>query len=185
MKFIIRDTTQQVGEHTEKQLVQWRQKQQAEIHTWRERAWVFPLRRRRTVKRPLTHLHSAVLRGLCLLLASYLLSFSSPDLSWDFPQHVCATFFQDGFQPRGLWRGPWHHIIWGSPPSSDPQGAFLYMCSVSFSARMGDMWSLNLLLKQGVAPLSPCHSCYMKVSLRDRAWLFTLIPVVISILKCK
>ena len=174
MKFIIRDTTQQVGEHTEKQLVQWRQKQQAEIHTWRERAWVFPLRRRRTVKRPLTHLHSAVLRGLCLLLASYLLSFSSPDLSWDFPQHVCATFFQDGFQPRGLWDHILASHIMGWPLLFWPQGAFLHTCNVSLAPRMGNMWPPDQLLRQGLAHLCFYHDGYLKVPTGDKSWLFFL-----------
>lgn len=164
----------------EKQLVQLRQKQQGR-DTHRERKGVGRPPEKDDSKKAI----DSFTQCICLLSDNYLLSFSSPDLSQDPPQRVCATFFQDGVQPRGLWRGPWHHIIWGSAPRFDPQGAFLCMSSVSFSARMGNMWPLDLLLKQGLAPLSPCHSCYIKVSLRDRAWLFTLIPAVISILKCK
>lgn len=55
---------------------------------------------------------------LCSPLANYLVSFFTPDLPDNPPQHICAALFQDGFQPRGL-RGPWHayygmySLFWG------------------------------------------------------------------------
>ena len=55
------------------------------MHPWRERVWTSSLVRRSTVKRRLSHLYRAVLPGLCLPLANYLVSFFTPDLLWDTP----------------------------------------------------------------------------------------------------
>ena len=35
----------------------------------------------------------------------------------------------------------------------------------------GNMWPLDLFLKQGLAPLCSCHDCYVKASTGDKAWL--------------
>ena len=59
----------------------------------------------------------------------------------------------------------------------DPQGAFLHMCSVSFAPRMGNMWPLDLSLKQDLAPLCSCHDYCLKVSTGSKAWLFILFQV--------
>ena len=66
-----------MGEHTEKQFVD---RSKAEIHTQKERVWASSLVRRRAVKRQSNHLYRTVLLGLCLPLANYLVSFSTPDL---------------------------------------------------------------------------------------------------------
>ena len=44
----------------------------------------------------------------------------------------------------------------------DPQGAFLHMCSVSLAPRMRNIWPLDPLLQQGLAPLCSCHDCIFK-----------------------
>ena len=56
--------------------------------------------RRSSVKRWLSHLYRAV---LCLSLANYLFSFSTPDLSWDPPLGVHTPLSQDGSQSEGFW----------------------------------------------------------------------------------
>ena len=91
------------------------------MHPWRERVWTSSLVRRSTVKRRLSHLYRAVLPGLCLPLANYLVSFFTPDLPYNPPQHICIALFQEGFQPRGL-RGPLHYLLWdGAPPFLTPE----------------------------------------------------------------
>ena len=46
------------------------------------------------------------------------------------------------------------------------------ICNVSLAPRMGDI-SLDLLLKQGLAPLCSRLDCYLQMSLGDKVWLFT------------
>ena len=70
------------------------------------------------------------------------------------------------------------HIMGWCPLLFDAQGAFLCMCSVP-SPRMGNIWPLDPLLKQGLAPLCSCHDCYLKVSSEDKAWLFTLFLLLL------
>ena len=53
-------------------------------------------------KRQLSHLYRTGLFGLCLRLASYPVSFLTPDLPKDPPQHAGTTLFQDACQPRDL-----------------------------------------------------------------------------------
>ena len=72
--------TAQVGEHTEKQFVSLRQKQGRNTHLEKKGCGHPPLMRRNTVKNRLNHLYRAVLPGLCLPLANYLVSFSTPAL---------------------------------------------------------------------------------------------------------
>ena len=48
-QFVIRDTVEQVGEHTEKQFAYLKEK--AEVHTGRGRVWAASLMRRTAVKR--------------------------------------------------------------------------------------------------------------------------------------
>ena len=50
----------------------------------------------------LHHLYRSVLPGLCLLLANYLVSFSTPDLPWDPSLGAHALLSQDGSQSKGF-----------------------------------------------------------------------------------
>ena len=50
----------------------------------------------------LRHLYRSVLPGLCLLLANYLVSFSTPDLPWDPSLGAHALLSQDGSQSKGF-----------------------------------------------------------------------------------
>ena len=63
------------------------------MHTQGVRVWVFPLVRS-ALKRRVSHLYNAVLPGLVLLQASYLVSFSTAD----------APISQDGSQSEGFWQ---------------------------------------------------------------------------------
>ena len=72
------------------------------------------------------------------------------------------------------------HIMGWCPLLFDPQGAFLHMCNVSPAPRMGNVWPLDPLLKQGFVPLCSCHDCYLRAFSRDKAWLFTLFLWVLT-----
>ena len=73
------------------------------MHSWRERVWASHLVRRSAVKRRLSHLYRTVLLGLCLPLANYPVSFSTPDLPWYTLLWVHAPLSQDGYQREGFW----------------------------------------------------------------------------------
>ena len=75
----------------------------AEMHTQRERVWVFPLVRRSSVKRWWSYLHMSVLPFFVFLRAHYLVSFSTPDLPWYTPLRVHASLSHDGYQREGFW----------------------------------------------------------------------------------
>ena len=132
-------------EHTKKQFVWVRQKQGRDVHTKRKGA-ASPLMRRRTVKRQVNHLYRALLLSLCLLLANYLASFSTPDLRYTSP--TCMhNFCQDGFQSRGIWASLDITYYEVAHTLFDPQGGFLHMCTISFATRMGNTWSPDPLLR--------------------------------------
>ena len=57
----------------------------------------------------------------------------------------------------------WHPLFFAPPRS---------ICNVSLAPRIGDI-SLDLLLKQGLAPLCSCLDCYLQMSSGDKVWLFT------------
>ena len=111
--------------------------------------------------------------------------FSHLPLPQDPPQCVCATFFQDEFQPRGLWdslRITYYGFYGVVPPPHflTPKEPFC-MCRVSLTQECsGSIWHLDPLLKQGLAPLYSCHDCYLKVSTGDKACLFTLFLLLLS-----
>ena len=63
-------------------------------------------------------------------------------------------------------------------------GAFLPMCNVSLAPRMGDIWPLDSLLKQGFAALCSCHDCYLKV-FRGESLVIYPVLVVAPILESK
>ena len=156
-KFIVRDIAQQqVGEHREiVYLVEIEARQR--LTTQREKVWVSPLVRRSTVKRQLSHLDRSVLPGVVFFQANYLVSFSTPDLPWN-----AILGFPCTPQPR--WISKWR-LLGGArlimaqlyPLTFDPQKAFLCMCSVCLVLKGEEGRSLNALLKQGFAPLYPCH----------------------------
>ena len=103
---------------------------------------------------------------LCLLLANYL------PCPRTLPDKCVQLFFLDGFQHIGLW-GPWTSLIMGwCPHLFAPQGDFLCMWGAPKIENM--MWPLDLLHTQGLAPLCPCHDCYITMSTADKVQLFTL-----------
>ena len=59
------------------------------------------------------------------------------------------------------------------------------MGSISLVSKRGEQRSLYLLLKQGLAALCPCRDDCLKVLTRDKAWGFTTISVVASMLEGK
>ena len=81
--------------------------------------------RRNVVKRQLSHLYKSVHLGLCLPLANNLVSFTTPDLSWDPPLGCTCTP-----QPKFL-EGARLIMVWHYPLTFNPQGASPSMCSVS------------------------------------------------------
>ena len=96
---------------------------------------------------------------------------------------------------EGFWEEQ-THMAWHFPPTFDPQGILLCMCSVSLVPGKGEWRFLNLSLKHGFAPLCLCHDYYLdychdyyldychdyypKVFTRDKDWVLTL-SVVTSI----
>ena len=101
-----------------------------------------PLRRRTAVKRRLSHLYRSVLLGLCLPLASYLVSFSTLD-----PLGPSSTYISNFFPRWFLAQTPLaSHTVGWCPLLFDPQGAFLYMWDVSLARRMGNIWPPDLLM---------------------------------------
>ena len=90
------------------------------------------------------------------------LSFSTPNLPERrlFLTWVCKFFSKMDSNSEAYGR-PWHHWGW-RPLHFDPQGVFLHMYSVSLAPRMGNMWPLDLLLKQGLVPLCPVITVILK-----------------------
>ena len=134
--------------------------------------------RKSAVKRWLNDLCRAGLLGLCISLINYVAAFCTADIPRAPPQRACTTFFQDGFPPRGLGsRGAWHYIFSGGAPFFLNHKEPFCTCvdrEVLLSSRMGNMWSLDLLLKQDLALLYLCHNCYLKVNMRKKAKIFSL-----------
>ena len=137
--------------------------------------------RRSAIRRQLSHLCRAGLPGLCLSLTNFLVSFSTPDLSWDPSLGTHTPLSQDGSWSEGFWEE--QDSLWlVLSPDLCPLGAFLLMCSVSCPQKGGNGAPFNPLLEQGFAPLCPCrdhyldycHDCYLKVFTRDKHWLLTL-----------
>ena len=69
------------------------------------------------------------------------------------------------------------HMLGFAPPFYPP-GVFLSMWNVSLAPWRGYTWPLDPLLKQCLAPLCSCHDCYLKVSIGDKVWLFTLFQLL-------
>ena len=133
--------------------------------------------RRSSVKRWLSHLYRAV---LCLSLANYLFSFSTPDLSWDPPLGVHTPLSQDGSQSEGFQEeqnSSWPGIIL---THKEP----FCTCAVAPLSQGGDWRSLNPLLKQGFAPLCPYHGYNLKIFTRQTLAIYPL-SVVTSISESK
>ena len=148
------------------------------MHTQRERVWASSLMRRNLVKRRLNHLYRAGLPGLCLPLANYLVSFSTPALPLDTPQQACATFFQDGFQPRGLWDGLSITYCGVVPPPFWPpmsHSAHVQCLPCPKDGKYVTSWSFT----QSLVPLCSCHDCYLKMPSGDKAWVFTLFLLLL------
>lgn len=83
------------------------------------------------------------------------LSSPTPYLSQDPPQRMCNFFLQDGFQPRGLWRDPWHHSVYASGATSflTPKETF-YTCAVTPLAQEWEIRDLLICYSNRVQPLS-------------------------------
>ena len=88
-------------------------------------------------------------------------------------QHACTTSSQDEFQPRGLW-GPWHHLLWGVPPSFWPPRS-LQDASLPQGWEIATIWSYT---QTGIGLLCLCHTCYLKVSTGNKVQWFTLVMLL-------
>ena len=107
------------------------------------------------MKRQLSRLYRSVLLGLCFPLANYLVSLPTHDLPWGplLGAHTHTVLSQDGSWSEGFWEVQDSFIMaWHYPLTSDPQGAFLCTCSVSFVQKRWEQRSLNPSLKQNFAP---------------------------------
>ena len=91
-KFIIRDIVQQQVRELNRETVCLDELEAKQ----RERVWASSLERRRSAVKRLSHLYRSVLLGLCLLLANYLVPFSTPELPWDPLLGAHAPLSQDG-----------------------------------------------------------------------------------------
>ena len=78
--------------------------------------------RKSAIKRWLNRLYRSVLPGLCLHLANYLVSFSTPDLPWDPPRHECASQMDSSKEAHGMALASRIAITKGSPPFGRPWG---------------------------------------------------------------
>ena len=144
------------------------------MHTWRERLWTSSLVRRSTVKWQLSHLYRAVLPGLCLPLANYLVSFFTPDLPWDTPLGFTHPSAQMDLKVKVSGRSKTHYgLAW--PLDLWPTMS-LSACVVSpLSPKWGEQGSLNPLCRY----LDYCHDYYLKVFIRNKHWLFTLFLLLL------
>ena len=90
-----------------------------------------------------------------LPLASYLISFPTPDEPEDPPQHACATFSQDGFQPKGQREGGLALPIMGWCPSSfDPPRRLPVPVQRLPCPKEG-----KYFMQKEFSPPVPAHSC--------------------------
>ena len=152
------------------------------MHTCREKVWASPLVRRSAVKRPLNRLYIwQFFQVFVFLQVSYLISFSTPDLSWDTPLGAHAL----DLKVKASGRSKTHYDLvlpldfWYTRKLS----AHVWLSLLS--QKRGERRSFNPLLEHGFAPLCPCrdhyldyyHDCYLKVFTRDKHWLFTLSAV--------
>ena len=145
------------------------------MHTWRERMWVAPLTSS-TLKRWSNRLCRAVLLGLCLPLANYLVSFSIPELPQDPSQHACSIFSKMKFQGK---RDLTSHVMGWCHLLLISQEAFLPMCSVSLAPK-DENYVTSWSFPQGLAPLYHYHGYYLKVPTGDKVLLFTLFLLLFS-----
>ena len=131
----------------------------------RERVWTSSLERRRSAVKRLSHLYRSVLLGLCLLLANYLVSFSTPELPWDPFLGAHAPLSQDGSQSEGFWEEQgslWPGVIPWLLTHKEP----FCLCVVSsLSPKWGEQRSLNPWLKQDFAPLCPCMTITLIIAM--------------------
>ena len=125
------------------------------------------------------HLYRAVLPGLCLPLANYLISFpQGPVLD---PCLTCMRIFLPWIpvqKPMGRLTPP--IMWWRPPPPLDPQEPFCacLVKEVSLTSRMRNMWFLYLLSKRGSAPPCSCHYLFLEyLSTGDRCQLLSLKPI--------
>ena len=156
LSFIVRNTVQPVGEHTEKQSI-LSKTEAKQGYTPKGGAWVWASSWRR----------SAPERWFKPLIwgSSYRALFSFGQLPCFIshrtqgpPQYACKSIGQDGFLSKALWKD-YLDLLRSCPsaiPSlSDPGRGSFWACrgGVSLTLRMGGMWPLGLLPKQGLAPL--------------------------------
>ena len=150
-----------MGEHTEVCLVKTEARQRSHP---RGRLWASSQRRRSPVKRLLNHLYRVVLPVFvclwlitCPALGPFLTSVRS-----FFPRWISAH------RPVGAWTS----LIMGCRPHLfAPQGEFQCMCG---ALKIENMWPLDLLHTQGLAPFCPCHDCYITIFTAGKVQLFTL-----------
>ena len=140
------------------------------MYPQRERVWAFPQVRRSALKRQLSNLYKAVLRGLYLPFGqlSGFFFHTWPVLG---PSPTCVgnifSRWISAQRPMGL------HIsitYYGAVPSAfDPQGASPHMWNVFLAPRMENTWPPDPLLKQGLASLCYYDDYYLKESMGTKA----------------
>ena len=140
------------------------------MHTRRERVWASPLMRRNSEEAVKSLIIGQFFRVFVYLWPITWFLFPHLTCPRTLP-NLCAQLFSKMDSGPEAYGGPWHHLFW---VIFDPQGASLHRCNVSLAPRMGNLRPLDLLLKQGLAPLCSCHDCYLKVSTGDKVQLFTL-----------
>ena len=136
----------------------------------RERLWVSSQRRRSHIKRLLNRLCRAVLPVFVYLGQLPGFFFHTCPALGPSLTGVCSYFSRwiPAHRPVRAWTSPtvrWHPLLFA------PQGDFLHMCGVP---KIENMWPLDLLHTQGLAPFCPCHDCYSNTSTAGKVQLFTL-----------
>ena len=106
------------------------------MHTRRERKSVgVPRSEEEPSKDVVSHLYEAVLLGLCLpsgQISGFFLHTYPRTLTW---MHMLPSAKMD-LEVKDFGRSN-THMTWHYPPTFDPQGAFLHMCSVSLVRKEG------------------------------------------------
>ena len=95
--------------------------------------------RRSPGKRRLVHSYRAVLPGLCLPLANYLVYFSTLTLPRTLLNTRVQLFSKVDFSPEAYGTALASPVMGRFLFLFDPQGAFLLMCNVSLAPRMGNV----------------------------------------------
>ena len=141
------------------------------MHTQRERVWAYPLVRRSTEKRPVSHLHGSVLADVCL------------------PSGQLSGFFFHTWPTLGPLPGVGMHpsAKMDLEVKASERSKTLYGLELSL-----DFWvqgaslrrvSLALYSDRAFASLCACHDYTLEVFTRDKDWLFILFLLSLPFLR--